>query len=148
MKNRQPHAVKAHYGRGRLSRFFVSMLTMSGIIAGSLALSVQSANAFTTINSVKVGAQTGNVTYAGGPISYTVTVAASHSGFSTHDMNLTAVTDGSASVSFGTPPACQTESGSKNYTFTLNVNVPGGDTPGSYPNSLVVTASVLSLIHI
>ncbi|MGA7834554.1 MAG: hypothetical protein WCA31_05050, partial [Acidimicrobiales bacterium] len=82
------------------------------------------AGAAVTLTSVTVGAQSGTVTYAGGSVTFPVTVAATHSFTSDHGVNVTAVSDASAAVSFGSSASCVDVSSSGNQTFNVTVNVP------------------------
>ena len=71
--------------------------------------------------------RSGTVTYAGGTVTFPVTVVESHGGSSYHDINVTGVSDTSVTVTYGTAPACQQTISSKtSYSFTLTVNVPAG----------------------
>ena len=131
----------------RLSRGLTSVVLsaamIGGVTSGVLLASAIPAGATTSLTKVQVtGAQNVPVTYAGGTVTFPVTVTESHSGTSYHDMNLTAVSDSSAAVTFGGSSACQTANSSNTtYNYTLTVVVPAGDTPGTFANSLVVTAT-------
>ena len=131
------------WGRGssptRILRVLLPVVVLAGMAAPFIGIGAAAAS--TTLDSVTVGPQSGTVTYAGGTVTFPVTVVESHGGSSYHDINVTGVSDTSVTVTYGTAPACQQTISSKtSYSFTLTVNVPAGDTPGTYTTSLVATA--------